>query len=95
MNKSRYLIVIALIFFTNIAYSFDIENKILIKIDNEIITSLDIQNEYKYLIALNPDIKKSNKEDIIKLQKDQFYKKELKKLKLIKILIIQKYQKNF
>ena len=51
MNKSRYLIVIALIFFTNIAYSFDIENKILIKIENEIITSLDIQNEYKYLIG--------------------------------------------
>ena len=82
MNKSRYLIVIALIFFTNIAYSFDIENKILIKIENEIITSLDIQNEYKYLIALNPDIKKSNKEDIIKLSKRSILQERIKKIEI-------------
>ena len=69
MNKNRYLIIIVFIFFTNNTYSFDIENKILIKIENEIITSLDIENEYKYLIALNPDIKKSKQEDIIKLSK--------------------------
>ena len=82
MNKNRYLIVIALIFFTNIAYSFDIENKILIKIENEIITSLDIQNEYKYLIALNPDIKKSNKEDIIKLSKRSILQERIKKIEI-------------
>ena len=84
MNKSRYLIVIALIFFTNITYSFDIENKILIKIENEIITSLDIQNEYKYLIALNPDIKKSNKEDIIKLSKRSILQERIKKIEINK-----------
>ena len=84
MNKNRYLIVIALIFFTNIAYSFDIENKILIKIENEIITSLDIQNEYKYLIALNPDIKKSNKEDIIKLSKRSILQERIKKIEINK-----------
>jgi len=84
MNKNRYLIVIVLIFFTNIAYSFDIENKILIKIENEIITSLDIQNEYKYLIALNPDIKKSNKEDIIKLSKRSILQERIKKIEINK-----------
>ena len=84
MNKNRYLIIISLIFFTNIAYSFDIENKILIKIENEIITSLDIQNEYKYLIALNPDIKKSNKEDIIKLSKRSILQERIKKIEINK-----------
>jgi len=84
MNKNIYLIVIVLIFFTNIAYSFDIENKILIKIENEIITSLDIQNEYKYLIALNPDIKKSNKEDIIKLSKRSILQERIKKIEINK-----------
>ena len=84
MNKNRYLIIIAFIFFTNNAYSFDIENKILIKIDNEIITSLDIQNEYKYLIALNPDIKKSNKEDIIKLSKRSILQERIKKIEINK-----------
>ena len=84
MNKNRYLIILALIFFTNNAYSFDIENKILIKIENEIITSLDIQNEYKYLIALNPDIKKSNKEDIIKLSKRSILQERIKKIEINK-----------
>ena len=84
MNKNRYLIIISLIFFTNIAYSFDIENKILIKIENEIITSLDIQNEYKYLIALNPDIKRSNKEDILKLSKRSILQESIKKIEINK-----------
>ena len=52
------LILILLIFNSN---AFSIENKILFKIENQIITSLDIENEYKYLIALNPNLKKSNK----------------------------------
>jgi peptidyl-prolyl cis-trans isomerase SurA len=84
MNKNRYLIIISLIFFTNIAYSFDIENKILIKIENEIITSLDIQNEHKYLIALNPDIKKSKQEDIIKLSKRSILQERIKKIEINK-----------
>ena len=84
MNKNRYLIIIALIFFTNNAYSFDTENKILIKIENEIITSLDIQNEYKYLIALNPDIKKSKQEDIIKLSKRSILQERIKKIEINK-----------
>ena len=84
MNKNRYLIIIALIFFTNNAYSFDTENKILIKIENEIITSLDIQNEYKYLIALNPDIKKSKREDIIKLSKRSILQERIKKIEINK-----------
>ena len=84
MNKNKYLIIIALIFFTNNAYSFDVENKILIKIENEIITSLDIQNEYKYLIALNPDIKKSKREDIIKLSKRSILQERIKKIEINK-----------
>ena len=84
MNKNRYLIIIAFIFFTNNTYSFDIENKILIKIENEIITSLDVENEYKYLITLNPDIKRSNKEDIIKLSKRSILQERIKKIEINK-----------
>jgi len=45
---------------------------------------LDIQNEYKYLIALNPDIKKSNKEDIIKLSKRSILQERIKKIEINK-----------
>jgi peptidyl-prolyl cis-trans isomerase SurA len=67
------LILILLIFNSN---TFSIENKILFKIENQIITSLDIENEYKYLIALNPNLKSSNKSDIITLSRDQLFKKK-------------------
>ena len=45
-------------FYTN---SNSLENKILLKIENQIITSLDINNEYKYLVALNPSLKNSKR----------------------------------
>ena len=62
-----------------------IENKILVKIENQIITSLDIDNEYKYLIALNPNLKKSNKEDIIKLSRRSIIQERIKKIEIEKI----------
>ena len=49
-----YLILIFLIFGSN---SFSIENKIIFKVDQEIITSIDLENEYRYLIALNKNIR--------------------------------------
>ena len=67
MLKRIYLIYFISIFFIYSSSSSSIENKILVKIENQIITSLDVNDEYKYLIALNPSLKKSKKEDIIKL----------------------------
>ena len=55
---------IFLVFNTN---SNSLENKILVKIEDQIITSLDINNEYNYLLVLNPNLKSSNKEDLTKL----------------------------
>ena len=45
-----------LYFITNIN-TIAFENKILFKVDNEILTSLDIYNEIKYIAALNVDFK--------------------------------------
>ena len=67
MFKKLILIYLTFIFFIYSSSSFGIENKILVKIENQIITSLDVNNEYKYLIALNPSLKNSKKKDIIKL----------------------------
>ena len=49
-------------FFLNNLYS--IENKIILKIENEIISSLDIENEVTYLKALNPNIKNLKKDEL-------------------------------
>jgi peptidyl-prolyl cis-trans isomerase SurA len=80
---------IILIFFTSVflifsSTSFSIENKILVKIENQIITSLDVNNEYRYLIALNPSLKNSKKEDIIKLSKRSIINETIKKIEIKK-----------
>ncbi len=72
-----------LFFFFN-TNSFGIENRILIKIENQIITSLDVNNEYKYLIALNPSLRNSTKEDIIKLSKKSIIQEKIKKIEIDK-----------
>ena len=64
--------------------SFSIENKILVKIENQIITSLDVNNEFKYLITLNPTLKNSKKEDIIKLSKKSIINEKIKNIEVKK-----------
>ena len=79
MLKKKFLTCLTLIFFFLNTSSNSQENKILVKIENQIITSLDVNNEYKYLVALNPSIKNSKKEDIIKLSKRSSYTRKNKK----------------
>ena len=84
MYKNKILILIIIVFFFNFTKAISLENKILVKIENQIITSLDVNNEYKYLIALNPSVKNSNKDDIIKLAKRSILQEKIKKIEIEK-----------
>ena len=53
----RYFIIFILSLTLNSKFVFGLENKILLKIDSEIITTIDIANEISYLQALNKEIK--------------------------------------
>ena len=65
--------------------SFSFENKIVLKIDDEIITSIDIKNEKNYLIALNPNIKNIDEKRLNEIGKIHFLEKKLKKKKFSNI----------
>ena len=84
MLKKSILIYLTFILFVYSSSSFSIENKILVKIENQIITSLDVKNEYKYLIALNPNLKNSKEEDILKLSKRSIINERIKKIEIEK-----------
>ena len=58
------------------------ENKILFKVDNEVITSIDIFNQSRYLTTLNPDLKNLNNEEIFELSKNIIIREKIKKIKL-------------
>ena len=65
MKVKKYFKFLFIILFLNFSLAknlYSIENKIIVKIENEIITSLDVENEINYLLALNPTFNNLKKE---------------------------------
>ena len=60
------------------------EVSIVVKVNNEIITNLDIQNEYRYLIALNNKLASIDKDEIMVLAKNSIVREKIKKKELEK-----------
>ena len=70
MILNRKVIFLILIFFIFINFSYSkIDLKIIMKINNQIVTSYDIEKESNYLLALNPKLNEINKKDLFKLLK--------------------------
>ena len=84
MYQKKILLFFGLIFFILTTSSNSIENKILVKVEDQIITSLDVNNEYKYLLALNPNIKNFEKNDIVKFSKKSILMEKIKKIEIDK-----------
>jgi peptidyl-prolyl cis-trans isomerase SurA len=60
------------------------ENKIILKIDREIVTSLDIKNEARYLSALNPKIMELDEDKIFDISKNSIIRENIKKIEILK-----------
>tara|TARA_Y100000816_G_C26035028_1_gene541942 strand:+ start:220 stop:1146 length:927 start_codon:yes stop_codon:yes gene_type:complete len=58
------------------------ENKILFKINNEIITSVDILNEIKYLSIINEEFKNSDNNLKLKVAKNSLIREKIKNIEL-------------
>ena len=56
-----------------------IETFIVLKVNNEIITNIDIKNETRYLVALNNELKDTDKDFINDLAKESIIKEKIKK----------------
>ena len=57
---------------------------IVFKIDNEIVTNIDIKKEAKFLIALNEKLETLNEKQLIDLAKRSIIKETIKKKELLK-----------
>ncbi len=78
-------IIILTIIFLNIAITcYSKENKILIKVNNEIITTVDILNEIKFLSLINLEFQKISQEQQIKIAKNSLIKEKIKLIELLK-----------
>ena len=70
--------------FSNVSANF----KIKYKIQNEIITNIDINKEARYLIALNDQLNNLDKKKLINLAEKSIIKEKIKKITLQDVYIL-------
>ena len=81
--KKLYLIFIFLCLFNNAAKTQEII--IISKIENQIITNVDIEIEKKYLLLLNNNLNKLSKKDFFNLAKNSLIREKIKNKEVNKI----------
>ena len=84
MLFKKILILISLTLTTLIQGANSYENRIILKIDREIVTSLDIKNEARYLSALNPKIMELDEDKIFDISKNSIIRENIKKIEILK-----------
>jgi len=65
------------------------EIRIISKIDNEIITNIDLDNQIKYLFLINKKLKNLNELELLKLSKNSIIKEIIKKKEVNKFIKVQ------
>ena len=83
LNKRTITLILIFFFISNLSFS-KIDLQILLKINNQIITTFDLEKESNYLLALNPKLKDLSKKDLFKLAKTSITKEIIKKSEITK-----------
>ncbi len=86
------ILSLVILIFLHLGHLNASEVKIITKINNEIITNIDIEKEYQYLIALNKSMQDIEKDKIINYAKQSIIKEKIKKIELQKFYTLN--QKN-
>ena len=81
--KNFFLLIVFFNFFFNCPV-YSNESFVVLIVNNNVITNVDIDNEYRYLIALSPELQNVNKETVMKLAKDSIIREKIKEDELMK-----------
>jgi len=92
INKNKKNIIFTLlILLTSMSMAFaKINSKILFKISDEIITNIDLENEKKFLIFLNPNLNNLSDEQINKISLSSLENRKIKEIELRKYFDLNK-----
>ena len=82
MKYFFFLIIFFNFFCSNYIYS--VESYVVLKVNNKIITNVDINNEYRYLIALNTDLQNIDKKKVMNIAKDSIIREKIKEDEILK-----------
>ena len=99
--KKFLLFIFILFIFTKNNVTAQISSEIILKINDEIITNIDLENEKKYLLFLNPNLVNLSSSQINKISKDSLTNRKIKEIELSKYFNLKQdklgeaYIKNF
>ena len=101
MIKKFFLVIVFAILITFNTQSKS-QVKIIVSVDDQIITNYDIQNEANYLKILNPDLNQIDNKKILEISKQSLIREIIKKKEIEKIFdfsienpFVDEYLKNF
>jgi len=83
IKKINIFFIIVILWLIPIS-SNSVENKILYKVNNEIITTYDLKKEFKYLSLINPTISDLEKDEIFEISKNSIIREKIKKIEILK-----------
>jgi len=81
--KFAKIIFVFLFYATNLVA---LENKIIVKVNNEIITSIDIENEANYLKTLNSQVKNLDKKRLTNIAKNSLIREKVKIIAILDVI---------
>ena len=79
MLSKKIILIILFLFLKNNFSNSQINFQIIMKINNQIITSFDLEKERNYLLILNPKLIEIDENDLIELAKRSLIKEKIKK----------------
>ncbi|MDA8537969.1 peptidylprolyl isomerase, partial [Candidatus Pelagibacter bacterium] len=88
MIKKILTIFFVLFFFVKADSQIKNKINIIVKIDNQAITNVDIKNEIKYLIAINNQLEEVKFDELKKFAKDSLIKEIIKKKELLNYYVL-------
>lgn len=92
LNIIKLTISVGIFYLMSSVFSYSIEVKIIMKLNNEIITNLDIEEEIKYLTVLNNDLKKIKKDSLISIAKNTLINDKIKKNELLNYILLDQQE---
>ena len=83
LNKKTIILVLIFFLLNNFSYS-KINLQIIMKVNDQIITTYDLEKEINYLLALNPRLKEISENDLSRLAKRSMIKEIIRKSEILK-----------
>ena len=89
--SKKYLFNLLILF---LLFNYSFASEVKKRINNEIVTNIDIEIEYNYLIALNNDLKNISRNEGLRIAEESLTREKIKLIELKKNLSIENFVEN-